>query len=305
MKNKITLFLRNTQRLLNHNNAIFDFKTLKFWNSLYTAFFIGTILLAFLAMFSANLLQNIINPIDEASNTSLIIEIHPEGNRERTLNKQLIVSEYLKTQKSIRNIKVIDESQLISYIDNFRGDFKNQFNKIPLPVIIVAELYVYDPQEIQTLRLALSQKVKNVYVDTQQDLIARLSKPISLTKLFISAIPFFALIILMSMLFLIIYSIIFSNKSTIEILLALGLFKSDLRKDFSFWVFYKTLNASLIATLVTICLILLLKYVLFFNINNKLFMNYIVFIVLNITILPILSSIMSSWIVNKIINKNF
>lgn len=302
---KIKNIYLKIKNILNYYEYTFDFNLIKFWNIVYNVFFIATILLAFMSMFSANLLEVVSDPIKNSSNTTLIIEIHPEQNKERTLNKQIIVSQYLKTQKNIKSFNVISENELISYIDNFRGDFKNQFNKIPLPVIIVAELYEYNQDELHNLRVALSQKVKNVYVDTQQELIVRLSKPISLAKLVVSIIPALTIMILMGMVSLIIYTIIITNKETIEILLSLGLFKKDLQKDFTFWIFYKTLQSSIVAGFITIIIILILKYTLFFNFDYTLLINYGLLIISSIIALPILSAFLTNKIVNRIIDKNF
>jgi cell division protein FtsX len=302
---KIKTIYGKIKNIVNYYEYTFDFNLIKFWNMVYNVFFVATILLAFMSMFSANLLEVVSNPIKNSSNTTLIIEIHPELSKERTLNKQIIVSQYLKTQKNIKTFNVISENELVSYIDNFRGDFKNQFNKIPLPVIIVAELYEYNQDELQNLRLALSQKVKNVYVDTQQELIVRLSKPISLAKLVVSIIPALTILILMGMVSLIIYTIIITNKETIEILLSLGLFKKDLQKDFTFWIFYKTLQSCLFSGFITIIILLLLKYILFFNFDYNLLINYGLLIVSSIILLPVLSAFLTNKIVNKIIDKNF
>ena len=298
-------FIKKIYNLFSYNKYIFNFKTLTFWNKFYIGCFVCIMWLCFIAFVSSNILKRITNPIEFTSNSNLIIEIYPENTKEKTLIKQSIITDYLQTQNNIQSFEVKSEQQLLNALNDFRGNFKNKLEKLPLPIIIAVELKEYNPQYIQTLRLTLSQKVKNIYVDTQKDLISRLSKPIATAQYFTTIIPLIAVSILMAMLFLILYAILFSNSQTIEILLLLGIFKKKLLNDFAIWVFGNTIKSAGITMIFIAISLVIMKYVFYLNFTSFAINDIVIFLCFILLALPLLTSILTIFFVNKILSNNF
>ncbi len=297
--------IKNIYNLFSYNKYVFNFKSFTFWNKFYISSFVCIMWLCFIAFVSSNILKRITNPLEFTSNSNLIIEIYPENTKEKSLIKQSIITDYLKTQNNIKSFEVKSEQQLLETLNDFRGNFKNKLEKLPLPIIISVEINDYNTDYIQTLRLTLSQKVKNVYVDTQKDLINRLSKPISTAQYFTTIIPLIAIAILMAMLFLILYAIVFSNSQTIEVLLLLGIFKKKLLNDFAIWVFGNTIKSSLITIIFISISIFIIKYIFFLDFASFAINDILIYLCFILIVLPLLTSILSILFVNNILSTNF
>jgi cell division protein FtsX len=286
-------------------NTIFDFSRLYFWNKFFIVSFTAVLWLFMLSILGSSILERVLNPIKFASNSTVILEIYPENTKEKTENKYLIVSDYLNKQAYVKTFNRVPNAKLMEIINSFSGDFKDTNLDINLPIIVQIELNNDKEDSIEKLRLNLSQKVKNTFLDTEQDLIKRLMGPINAVKYFSLIIPIISGLILLAILFLVIYAILFSHKQTIETILFLGMYKNNLIMEFAYWIFIKSLQAILTASLLVIITLLGLFYGLNLGLSFIPVQIYFSFVSIIIIILPIMCVGIGTLFVNSIINKSF
>jgi cell division protein FtsX len=287
------------------SNHIFDFQKLIFWNKFFVFIVSIVVCLCIISLFGANILERLVNPLKFASSNMVILELYPESNQEKTQSKIKIVVDYLGKQDFIIAFEVVSKEKIQKMLNDFTSDFKEKNNDIDLPTIISIKTQTDSQEQIENLRLNLSQKVKGVYLDTEQDLLNRLANPISTAKYLAIFTPLIAIVVFISILFLIVYAILFSNKETIETLFYMGMDCRDLFIEFSQWIFIKTLQATLLGVVFGIISIMIFISILQFDILILPLVNYFVFVMSSIIFLPICSSLLGAFFVSRIIKKSF
>ncbi|MCL2567506.1 MAG: hypothetical protein FWE18_05385 [Alphaproteobacteria bacterium] len=288
--------------MFKYHRDIFGFSKIKFWNKFFVSIFAIIIWLCLLSIFSTIILEKTLNPLKFSSNSSAIIEIHPENTIEKTRMKTEVVLEFLKTQKYISDFEKLEEEKIRSLINTFTGQNEKLLG-IPLPVLILVNVNPPYDSSLQSLKLGLSQKVNNIYLDTETELLKRFLNPISLTKYISMLVPALALVLLSTTLFLIIYAILFSNKSFISTLVLLGIYKTALYKELSKWLFFNSAKSCIIAAvlfLITLFIIYIFKIV---SIDMLfLYFDLILYFLLSI---PILTAILGVIFLRKLTKKYF
>jgi hypothetical protein len=282
-----------------NNTAIFNFSLLSFWSKFINIIFaiIGITLVIIITSFFS--LNTIINPFNNADN-EVIVEIYPESTKERTNQKKDLVLSYLAEQTIISNINVLTNDEILEILHSFSGEFKDFDNQIDLPVVIILTLKSSAKKEdIDSLRLNLSQKVNNVYLDEKDELIKRLITPINTTKYTTILIALILFVLLFVILFFSIYSVIFANKKIFLTLILLGLTNIKLSLDFAIWITKKALITSLIILCGGIFIIILFKILAI----SILFSKYFIFIIFLALILPCISLLLSIIFAYNIVKK--
>ncbi|MFL1780552.1 putative cell division protein FtsX [Candidatus Hepatincolaceae symbiont of Richtersius coronifer] len=309
MKNIITFPKKKLKRLLNYikpaPNRLFNFRRLNFWNKFFVFIVACVMWLCSVSIVASNILEKLINPIKFTSPTSAIIEVYPESSTDKTQSKINVITDYLKANPAIKNYEIINEQKLKQIINTFTGDFKDQVDNIPLPIIITIELQPDQISTISDIRTHLSQKANNVYLDTEGDLLQRLASPVNTAKYFSILVPLIAITLLICILFLTIYSVLFSNKETIETLVFLGAYKGSIALEFAFWIFFKSLTACFYGLISGFLNILAFMYLFNSSFTFISFYNYFITTGMLLIILPILSSILGIVFVNKLMYKPF
>ena len=300
----IQQYIQTIQQLLSRDK-IFNFNSLLFWNRFYVFTFTFVIWLFLLSLLGSSLLEKMANPVKFASEDSLILELYPESTFDKTESKYHIIADYLSSQPNVKSFERVPKEKILEIMGNFSGNFKDLKLDVQLPIIITISLKNKSEDTVQTLRLNISQKVKNAYLDTEQELIQRLMGPITTAKYFALIIPIIATIILVSILFLVIYAILFSYKDIIETTLFLGMYKSKLIIEFAWWIFVKSLYSIGFA----IVMVILTMGIIFAGFNISIFVIplylYLYFISIILIIIPTICVSLGIIFVNRIINKSF
>lgn len=250
-------------------------------------------------MFGIQTLNYFINPIKQSSN-SVIIEIYPESTQEKTEQKTALVTSLLQQNNFIQQFSVVDKEEIKSIFNTFSGDYKDSKYTIPLPVIINVAFNnnINFTEEVQNLRLNLSQKANNVYVDSQNDLLSRLIKPVTTTQYAFASIPFVAFALLIILMVIVMHAVVFSNKSTLKILLLLGITNNGLALEFATWAFIKTFVATAISFVLATTIISIL---LLFNANYYVVFICVLYFLGMLVIIPIINFIISFLVAKKLI----
>jgi len=290
------------RKRLGLDNVIINFNTLAFWNKFCIIIFTSIIWLCFLSLIGASSLNQITNPLKFASSTSLIVEIYPESSAPRTNSKISLVKEILDASPLITSYHIVPEEKIISMISDYSSNFQDSLNPVSLPTIISAQISSFSAENLQNLRISLSQKVNTVYVDTEKELLQRLANPVLATKYMVIMVPIISLFVLSSILFLITYAMLFYNRKTIETVLFLGAFRRTISIEFSLWILQKTFLACLFAAVLSVVTMLCFLYL--FNFNSLPVGTYLLFLCAVIIILPAVSGIVSSWFISRIVNAN-
>jgi len=312
MKQKLLSFIHNIifyiKKLLpipyKNRYQLFAFAKLTFWNRFFIIILTAIIWLCFLSIFSANILDRILNPIAFATSKSLIVEIYPTANKQQQQNRIELVTNYLNKNKYIKSYRQVPKKEIIKLINDFTGDFKTRSLDLNVPSVLVVNLTDSSDDIINEIRDSLSQTIKDIYVDTEKELIQRLATPINAAKYFAIIVPIIAFMILCGILFLITSSIVFANKQVIKVLILLGIQTSDLAIDFGKWIFEKSLyTLAFVYSLVIVSIII--AYLLNINIALLATKHYILANLVFIIIFPLFSSFLGMRFVRNIIEKSF
>ncbi len=280
---------------------IFGFSRIKFWNHFFLLIFSAVIWLCFMSIFGATLLDKLINPLKFSSPKSLIIEINPESTQVKTQNKADIVMDFLSKHKDVSNYSQVTQEKLLSILDNFTAQQTKDLG-VSLPILIEVKLHTYSDAIVDDLRISISQKVKNVFLDSESDLLSRLISPITGATSIAFLIPLIALLILVGILFLIIYAVILSNKPFIELFIILGIYKTTLYFELAKWILKKSFQASCLGLFIGVISIFILY---FLNVSKLISQEYIYFFAGVLLFLPIISAFLGVIFVNKIISRYF
>lgn len=143
----------------------------------------------------------------------------------------------MNKNKYVKSYRQVPKKEIIKLINDFTGDFKTRSLDLNVPSVLVVNLTESSDDIINEIRDSLSQTVKDIYVDTEKELIQRLATPINAAKYFAIIVPTIAFMILCGILFLITSSIVFANKQIIKVLVLLGIQTNDLAIDFGKWIF--------------------------------------------------------------------
>ncbi|MDR2008544.1 MAG: hypothetical protein LBQ34_06195 [Alphaproteobacteria bacterium] len=287
---------------LKYHRDIFGFSKIKFWNKFFVSIFAIIIWLCLLSIFSTVMLEKILNPLKFSAPNAAIVEIHPENTVEKTRMKTEVVLDFLKTQSYVDNFEKLDEEKVLSLINNFTGQNEKLLD-IPLPVLILVQIKPPYEDGLQSLKLGLSQKVNNIYLDTETELLKRFLDPISITKYISMLVPILALVLLSTTLFLIIYAILFSNKSFLNTLVLLGIYKTTLYKELAKWLFVNSAKSCFIATLLFLITILII-YIFKIASLEMLFL-YWDFIIYFLLLIPFLTAILGVIFLKRLTKKYF
>ncbi|MDR0484630.1 MAG: hypothetical protein LBH40_05080 [Alphaproteobacteria bacterium] len=288
--------------LFKYHKDVFGFSKIKFWNKFLVSILSIIVWLCLLSIFSTIQLEKTLNPLKFSSNSSVIIEIHPENTKAKTKMKVDIVLDFLQKQSYVAGFKILDEEKIINLINNFTGQ-NNKLPDIPLPVLISVNITPPYEDGLQSLKLELSQKVNNIYLDTEAELLSRFLDPISITKYISMIVPILALTLLSGTLFLIIYAILFTNKTFISTLILLGIYKTTLYIELAKWLFLRSLQACIIATIMFIITILII-YFLGIAAVDMLFI-YFDFILYFLISIPIITAILGILFLRRLTTKYF
>lgn len=285
------------------NKDIFGFYKIKFWNKFFIIIFSTIIWLCMLSIFSSIQLERIVNPLKFASKNSILIEIHPENTKNKTNMKAEIVLDFLSKQPYVTSYQRISDEKIIELINSFTVQKDKSLSSIPLPILISVEVSSTYQSAVGELKIELSQKVNNIYLDTETELLKRLVSPLNTTKYISFAIPFLVLILLSGILFLIIYAILFSNKSFIRTLILLGIYKNTLYKELGKWILLRSLQSCFIAIVLSFITLLIIYL---FNISAiDAMIQYLDVVLLFMLITPIISSILGIIFVRNLVSKHF
>lgn len=286
-----------------YNKDIFGFSKIKFWNKFFVIIFSTIIWLCILSIFSSIQLERIVNPLKFSSKNSILIEIHPENTKNKTNMKAEIVLDFLNKQPYVTSFEKISDEKIIELINSFTGQSDKSLLDIPLPILISVEVSSDYESAVEELNIELSQKVNNIYLDTETELLKRLVNPINTSKYLSFLIPFLALILLSGILFLIIYAILFSNKVFIKTLILLGIYKATLYKELVKWILLRSIQSCFIAIALSFITFLIL-YI--FNISSlESMLQYLGLIFLFILAIPIVTSILGIIFVRSLVSKHF
>lgn len=284
-------------------NSLFDFSKIRFWNKFFVILYACIIWLCLISILGSSVLERILNPTKFASKASVVIEIYPENTKEKTNSKTQVVTKYLDSLSYVKQYEVVSENKIRNMLDSFSSFADNA--ELPLPVVINAQLYEVDDNILLDLTTKLKQKVNNIYVDTEKDLLDRLAQPLNTVQIVTTVIPLMAVIILVSIIFLTMYAILFSNKRTIEVLVFLGALKKDIYNEFALWTLNKSFKGCILGGILGIITSLAAIFFLHFSFSLVPWFYYLLFVVVIVIVLPLLSSIMSMIFVNKILNRSF
>lgn len=282
---------------------LFAFSKLTFWNRFFIIILTAIIWLCFLSIFSANILDRILNPISFATSKSLIVEIYPTANKQQQKNRVELATNYLNKNKYVKSYRQVPKKEIIKLINDFTGDFKARNLDLNVPSVLVVNLTESSDDIINEIRDSLSQTIKDIYVDTEKELIQRLATPINAAKYFAIIVPIIAVMLLFGILFLITSSIVFANKRIIKVLILLGIQTNDLAIDFGKWIFEKSLY-TLIFVYSLVIVSIIIAYLLNIHVALLATKNYILANLAFIIAFPLLSSYIGMRFVKNIIEKS-
>ncbi len=286
-----------------YKKDVFGFTKIKFWNKFFIVIFSIIVWLGILSIFSSIQLEKIVNPLKFSSKNSIFIEIHPENTKAKTNMKADIILDFLSKQSYIKSVEKISDKKIVELINSFTGQEDKKLPDIPLPVLISVEISPNYENALSDLKLELSQKVNNVFLDTETELLKRLVSPINTTKYISFIIPVLAMILLSGILFLIIYAILFSNKAFIRTLILLGIYKTTLYKELTKWILLRSLQSCIIAIILSSITIFIVYIFELSKLNDLL--KYLDVIMLFMITIPLVSSILGIIFVRSLISKHF
>lgn len=242
IKNLATRFTKTNTTLVNfvHNT---------FWSRLFIFIVIFLVILALLSIWGSDFLEKIVDPIKFTKDTTVIVEIYPENSNDRTISKRDIVVNYLNNNKNVISFKVVPESELQSSLKNW-NNILNNLKSFALPIIINVSLDETSRYRASDLQLALTQKVNNVYVQSEKNLASQLASSINISRYLILLMPIILFFIIFIVILFTVVGLVYTQRESISVLSFLGASYASVAKEFSFWVLRRSIKGCLLGTFV-------------------------------------------------------
>lgn len=238
----------------NKNYNLIVFIHNNFWSRFFIFIVIFLVILALLSIWGANFLERIINPIKFAEDAAAVVEIYPEVNEARTNSKKEIVEDYLRNNKNVINFKVVTNSELQLLLKNWTN-FLSNLNNFSLPIIINVKLNPKSNYSANDLQLALSQKVSNVYVESEKALASKLASSLNVSRGLILLIPIILFFIIFIIVLFTTAGLVYAQREAIRVLSFLGASYGAVAKEFALWTFKRAIKGCIIGIIVALVLV--------------------------------------------------